>query len=237
VYLIKAVPSPENAEQPSWESIKNGWKYAVSRQDLLGTYLIDIAAMFFAMPQALYPALAVTFGAEYVGFFPAALAAGALLASITSGWTKNIHRHGLMVTIAAVLWGVAIVFFGLSGNIWLALFFLLAAGFSDMISGIFRGAIWNQTIPNFLRGRLASIEMISYLTGPMLGSAKMGIVAERFSVKIAIVSGGILCVVSVIGAAVFLPKFINYDGREGVKHKEREEAERAELLRVSEGEF
>ena len=106
-----------------------------------------------------------------------------------------------------------------------------------MISGIFRGAIWNQTIPNYLRGRLASIEMISYLTGPMLGSAKMGIVAETFGVKMALISGGVLCVASVAGAALFLPKFLAYDGREGVKQKEIEEAERSELLRVSEAEF
>lgn len=237
VYAISAVPSPENAERPSWDGIRRAWRYAFSRQELLGTYFIDIAAMFFAMPQALYPALAIYFGEQYVGFFPAAIAAGALAASLTSGWTKNIHRHGLMVTIAAVLWGFAILFFGLSDRIVLALAFLFAAGFFDMISGIFRGAIWNQTIPNYLRGRLASIEMISYLTGPMLGSAKMGIIAENFGVRTALVSGGILCVVSVAGAALFLPKFLSYDGREGVKRKEIEEAERAELARVSEAEF
>jgi MFS family permease len=237
VYAVSAVPSPENAERPSWQGIKKAWKYAFSRQELLGTYFIDIAAMFFAMPQALYPALAVFYGEKYVGFFPAAIAAGALIASLTSGWTKNIHRHGVMVTAAAVLWGVAIILFGLTDSIVLALLFLGAAGFFDMISGIFRGAIWNQTIPNYLRGRLASIEMISYLTGPMLGSAKMGIVAEGFGVKTALVSGGILCVASVLGAALFLPKFFTYDGREGVKQKDREEAERAEMLRVSESEF
>ncbi len=237
VFLLRAVPSPENAEKPSWQGIKRAWRYAFSRQELLGTYFIDIAAMFFAMPQALYPALAVIYGEKFVGFFPAAIAAGALVASITSGWTKNIHRHGLMVTIAAVLWGVAIVFFGMSDSIVPALLFLGAAGFFDMISGIFRGSIWNQTIPNYLRGRLASIEMMSYLTGPMLGSAKMGIVAEKFGVKAALVSGGVLCVVAVVGAALFLPRFLAYDGREGVKQKEREEAERAELLRVSEAEF
>ena len=232
VYLLKSVPSPENAERPSWQGIKRAWKYAFGRQELVGTYFIDIAAMFFAMPQALYPALAVIYGPKYVGFFPAAIAAGALLASVTSGWTAKVHRHGLMVTIAAVLWGVALIFFGLSDSLVFALLFLGAAGFFDMISGIFRGAIWNQTIPNYLRGRLASIEMMSYLTGPMLGSAKMGIVAESFGVKTAIISGGILCVVFVAGAAVFLPKFAAYDGREGVKQKEREEAERAELLRA-----
>lgn len=237
VFLVRFVPSPINAERPSWDGIKKAWKYAFGRQELVGTYFIDIAAMFFAMPQALYPALAVFYGEQYVGFFPASIAAGALLASLTSGWTKNIHRHGLMVTVAATLWGVAILFFGLSNHILPALVFLAAAGFFDMISGIFRGSIWNQTIPNYLRGRLASIEMMSYLTGPMLGSAKMGVVAERFGVRTALVSGGVLCVGSVVLAALFLPKFAAYDGRDGVKQKEREEAERAELLRVSEAEF
>jgi MFS family permease len=171
VFLLRFVPPPENAERPSLEAIKKAWRYAFSRQELVGTYFIDIAAMFFAMPQALYPALAVVYGDKYVGFFPASIAAGALLASVTSGWTKNIHRHGIMVTVAAALWGVAITIFGLVDHILLALFFLAAAGFFDMVSGIFRGSIWNQTIPNYLRGRLASIEMMSYLTGPMLGSA------------------------------------------------------------------
>ena len=248
VYAVQAIPPPENADKPSLQAIKTALKYAVSRQELLGTYFIDIAAMFFAMPQALYPALAVYYGEKYLGFFPASIAAGALAASVTSGWAKKVQRHGLMVTIAAVLWGVAIIFFGLVDSIALALVFLFAAGFFDMISGIFRGSIWNQTIPNYLRGRMASIEMISYLTGPMLGSAKMGIVAENFGIKVALVSGGVLCVVSVLGAALFLPKFLKYDGREGIKHREFEESMRMEkfakdkitedeMLRVSEGEF
>lgn len=237
VFMLRSVPSPENAERPSFAGIKKAWKYAFSRQELVGTYFIDIAAMFFAFPQALYPALAVIYGDKYVGFFPAAIAIGALIASATSGWTKNVHRHGLMVISAAVLWGVAIFFFGLVDSLVPALILLAAAGFFDMISGIFRGAIWNQTIPNYLRGRLASIEMMSYLTGPMLGSAKMGIVAETFSVKTAIVSGGVLCVASVLGSALFFPKFFSYDGREGIKQREIEEAERSEMSRVSEAEF
>ncbi len=237
VFMLRSVPSPENAERPSLAGIKKAWKYAFSRQELVGTYFIDIAAMFFAFPQALYPALAVIYGDKYVGFFPAAIAIGALAASATSGWTKNVHRHGVMVIGAAVLWGVAIFFFGLVDSLVPALILLAAAGFFDMISGIFRGAIWNQTIPNYLRGRLASIEMMSYLTGPMLGSAKMGIVAETFSVKTAIVSGGVLCVASVLGSALFFPKFFSYDGRKGIKQREIEEAERAEMGRVSETEF
>ena len=226
LYMVSAVASPENADRPSLKGIKQALSYAVKRKELLGTYFIDISAMFFAMPQALYPALAVMYGEIYLGLFPASIALGALLASVTSGWTANVRRHGLMVTAAAILWGVAILFFGLSASIIPALLFLVAAGFFDMISGIFRGSIWNQTIPNYLRGRMASLEMISYLTGPMLGSAKMGIVAERWGVRTALISGGILCIVSVIATAMFIPSFFTYDGREGIKQKEREEAER-----------
>lgn len=237
VFMLNFVPPPENAERPSFAAIKRAWKYAFSRQELVGTYFIDIAAMFFAFPQALYPALAGIYGDKYVGFFPAAIAAGALIASATSGWTKNINRHGVMVIGAAVLWGVAIFFFGLVDSLIPALLLLATAGFFDMISGIFRGAIWNQTIPNFLRGRLASIEMMSYLTGPMLGSAKMGIVAEKFGVKTALVSGGVLCVVAVLGSAMFLPRFRSYDGRDGIRQREIEEAERSEMSRLTQAEF
>lgn len=229
VFSINAVASPKNPDRPSVRNVIQGWKYAFKRQDLVGTYLIDVAAMFFAMPQALYPALAVYYGEKFVGFFPAAIALGALLASLTSGWTKSINKHGLLIVLAAIGWGISITFFGLTSNFLVALFFLILAGYSDMISGIFRGAIWNQTIPNHLRGRLASIEMISYLTGPMLGSAKMGIVAEKFTPKIAIVSGGIISVFAVIFIALFLPKFLRYDGRKGIKRKELEEQERDEL--------
>jgi len=108
-------------------------------------------------------------------------------------------------------------------NLWLALAFLALAGFFDMLSGIFRGAIWNQTIPNYLRGRMASIEMISYLTGPYLGSAKMGWVAEKYSIPAALISGGILCVAAIVVTAFFLPKFLQFDGREGIKQREYEE--------------
>jgi len=248
VFMIRSVPAPENADPPSVAGVLNSWKYAFRRQELLGTYFIDIAAMFFAFPQALYPALAHIYGPAYIGLFPGAIALGALLGSVTSGWTKNVERHGVMVIAAAVLWGVAILFFGLANSIVPALVFLAAAGFFDMISGIFRGAIWNQTIPNFMRGRMASIEMISYLTGPYLGNAKMGLVAEYFSVKTALVSGGATCIVAVMLTALLLPKFFRYDGREGRKKRAFDESLREqgfdgkkvveeEMLRVSQSEF
>jgi len=237
VFMVRHIPTAAHAEKPSISGIIRSVRYAWSRQELLGTYFIDIAAMFFAFPQALYPALAAIYGGETVGLFPGAIAVGALTASLTSGWTKNIQRHGVYVIGSAVLWGVGILLFGWANSLYPALFFLGAAGFFDMISGIFRGAIWNQTIPNFMRGRLASIEMMSYLTGPMLGSGKMGLIAEYTSVRFALISGGIACVIAVTLTAFFLPKFWTYDGREGIKQREIEEAERAERFKLSEGAF
>lgn len=225
VWLISAVPPPAGADSVSLRSIIEGVKYAASRQELIGTYLIDINAMFFGMPTALFPAVADKLGAgASVGLFYAAVPAGALLVSLTSGWTRRVHRHGLMVAIAAALWGVAIIGFGLTDNLWLALGFLALAGAFDMVSGIFRMTIWNQTIPDRLRGRLAGIEMISYLTGPHLGNFEAGIVASLFSLRTSIVSGGVLCVVGTVALSLMLPKFIKYDGREGLRRKREEEA-------------
>jgi MFS family permease len=235
VWLIRAVPPPPGADRVSFESIKKGFRYAMSRQELLGTYLIDINAMFFGMPKALFPALAVGFGAgASVGFFYSAIAVGALVATFTSGWAIWINRHGLMVTLAAGGWGIAITFFGFANGFYLALFFLAVAGYFDMISGIFRQTIWNQTVPDHFRGRLAGIEMISFLTGPMLGDAESGIVAYFTDVKTSIISGGILTVAGTIVLAILLPKFITYDGREGLKQKHLEEELRQNELQAKE---
>lgn len=231
VWMIKAVPAPANADRVSLNSIFDGVKYAVSRPELLGTYLIDINAMFFGMPTALFPAIAASLNATAsVGLFYAAVPFGALCVTLTSGWARRVHKHGLMVAIAAACWGVAIVGFGFANNLWLALGFLALAGAFDMVSAIFRQTIWNQTIPNRLRGRLAGIEMISYLTGPHLGNLEAGIVASRFNLQTSIVSGGVLCVAGTVLLSLILPKFIAYDGREGLRIKQAEEA--AEAARI-----
>jgi MFS family permease len=132
----------------------------------------------------------------------------------------------LFVALAAALWGVAIIFFGFSQNLYLALFCLALAGGFDMISGVFRMTIWSQTIPHYLRGRLAGLEMISYTSGPKLGDAEAGIVATLFSVRTSIVSGGILCVVGTAVISALIPEFIRYQGSEGIKQKDLEEAMR-----------
>jgi MFS family permease len=227
VFLIRAVPAPTQSEaRPTLRSVLEGLHYAWRRKEILGTYLVDMNAMFFGIPTALFPAMAANFVAGAVGFFYAAPSVGALVATLTSGWTRKVNRHGLFVAMAAALWGVAIIFFGFSQNLYLALFCLALAGGFDMISGVFRMTIWSQTIPHYLRGRLAGLEMISYTSGPKLGDAEAGIVATLFSVRTSIVSGGILCVVGTAVISALIPEFIRYQGSEGIKQKDLEEAMR-----------
>src|SRR4029077_13444192 len=128
VFLIQASPAAAQLEErPTLKSVWEGLEYAWRRKEILGTYLIDMNAMFFGMPTALFPAMAANFGPGTVGFFYAAPSVGALLATLTSGWAKKVNRHGLFVAIAAALWGVAMIFFGLAHNLYAALFCLALA--------------------------------------------------------------------------------------------------------------
>ena len=180
----------------------------------MGTYIVDISAMFFGMPLALFPQVAHSHGgASVLGLLYSAPAAGALLASATSGWAAHVHRHGRAVVLAGAAWGLGTIAFGFAGALWLALLSLAVAGGADAVSGIFRRRIWNETIPDELRGRLASIEMISFSSGPLLGNVESGAVASLTGVRFSIVSGGVLCVVGAGVCAFLLPAFWRYDSR------------------------
>ena len=213
--LMRAVPPPPGAERPSLRGIVESFRYAMGRPELVGTYGVDMIAMFFGIPIALFPAFAEEFGgAGALGLLYAAPSVGALLATATSGWTGRIHRHGLAVCWAAAGWGVAITALGFAPNLVLALLALTLAGAADMVSGIFRTTIWNTTIPDHLRGRLAGIEQVSYSSGPLLGNLESGVVAAFAGVRASIVSGGVLCVAGVAVAALALPAFRRYDARD-----------------------
>jgi MFS family permease len=209
---MRAVPPPSDAERPSLRGVLDGLNYARSKPELMGTYIVDLVAMFFGMPSALFPAIADAMGGpSMLGLLYSAPALGAFIAFATSGWTSHIRRQGLAVVLAATVWGLAIVAFGLMTTPVLALACLAVAGAGDAISGIFRSAMWNQTVPDALRGRLASIELISYSTGPLLGNAESGLVASLFSVPLSIVSGGVLCVLGCVLCAALLPGFRRYE--------------------------
>jgi len=220
VRRIGGLPPPEGSEAPSLAGLREGFRYARSRQELIGTYVVDFVAMVFGMPLALFPALSdVLGGPRVLGLLYTAPAVGALVASLTGRWTARVHRHGLGVMLAATVWGIGIVAFGFCRGVWPALFFLALAGGADCVSGIFRSTMWNQTIPDALRGRLAAIEMVSYMSGPLLGHAEAGSVAALFGVKTSVISGGALCIAGVLVCGALLPRFVRYDARRFQREK------------------
>lgn len=209
---LRRSPAAHDAQPPSLRSIAEGARYAWSRKELLGTYAIDLAAMFFAYPAAVFPFLADELGAPWsLGFMYAAGSVGALLVSATSGWSSRIRRHGRMVVLAAAGWGAATAVAGWCGSVWLVLLFLAVAGWCDMVSGIGRGTMWNQTIPEGLRGRLAGIELLSYSLGPQLGQVRSGGVAAVGSARVSVWSGGLACVAAVGLLAAGLPALLAYE--------------------------
>ena len=209
---VRSIPPSLEAEKPSLAALFDGVKYAFSRQDLMGTYLIDLAAMFFAMPNALFPFWADEIAAPWaLGLFYAAGTVGSVIVTLTSGWTRTFRFHGRAVILAAIGWGLAIAASGLTHSLVLILIFLTIAGASDMVSALFRGNIWNQTIPDELRGRLAGIELLSYSVGPLAGQLRAASMAAATTLSISVTSGGLMCVLVVAILAIFLPKFRKYD--------------------------
>jgi MFS family permease len=209
---VGSVPANPEAEKPSLRGLLDGIKYAFSRQDLTGTYLIDLAAMFFAMPTALYPFWADQLGAPWaLGFLYAAVTVGSVVVTLTSGWIKTYRFHGRAIIWAAIGWGAAIALAGISNSLILVLLFLAIAGGADMISALFRGTIWNQTIPDNLRGRLAGIELLSYSIGPLAGQLRAASMAAATSLTFSVTAGGLICVFMVALLASFLPKLRKYD--------------------------
>ena len=211
---IKNVPPLTTRTAPSIESLMEGIRYAFSRRDLLGTYVVDLAAMFLAMPMALFPFWADAIGTPWaLGLFYSSITAGAVIVTLLSGWMRNYPHHGKAVVFGALGWGVAIVIAGTTDSLVIVIASLVIAGAFDQVSAMFRSFIWNQSIPDELRGRLAGIEMLSYLLGPLGGQARAGGMAAMTSLRTSIIGGGLLCIGFVAAIAAMMPQFRNYDVR------------------------
>ncbi len=214
LWRVRSVPPLGKTTPPSVAALMEGIRYAYNRKDLLGTYVVDLAAMFLAMPMALFPFWADAIGAPYaLGFFYSSITIGAVLVTLMSGWMRNYTHHGRAVVIGALGWGVAIVVAGSTDSLYLVIGSLIVAGAFDQVSALFRGFIWNQSIPDELRGRLAGIEMLSYLLGPLGGQARAGGMAAMTSLRTSIVGGGLLCIGFVSAISAVMPKFRKYDVR------------------------
>jgi MFS family permease len=187
-----------------------GLRYVRGKQAIEGAYLIDINAMVFGMPRALFPALAVTRfggGAATLGFLYAAPGAGALVGALTTGWVSRIQRQGLAVIVAVIGWGAAITCFGLVSWLPLALVLLAAAGCADVISAVFRSTIIQLAVPDALRGRLAGLQIAVVAGGPRVGDLEAGAVATAFGNTVSVVSGGLACIAGALLLARALPGF------------------------------
>ena len=218
LWLVRRLPAPEAGDEPvtGVRSIIAGFAYARRRPDLLGSYLADLAAMTLAYPAALFPFVADDLHAPWaVGLMFAAPSAGALAVTVVSGWMGRVRRHGLAIAISAAVWGLLITGFGLAPDLAVALGFLALAGAADMVSGIFRTTLWNQTIPDQIRGRMAGLELLSYGVGPSAGQIRGGAVASVTSTRFSIVSGGLCCAGAVGVVCLALPAFTGYRAKAG----------------------
>ena len=214
VWRLPPLAPAHDAGRPSLRTIREGFRFVKTKKVLLGMFLVDSNAMVFGMPRALFPALALNRfhgGAGILGLMYAAPYAGALLASLLSGWTGHARRQGLIVAIAAALWGVAITAFGFAESLWLALLLLAAAGAADNVSAVLRGTILWRVTPDSLRGRVSGIEFAQVAATPALGNVESGLVASLTSLRFSIVSGGLACVAGTFLIALAIPAFIRYD--------------------------
>jgi len=209
-WAISAQRPIGHLQRPGLRSIVEGLRYARGEQSIFGAYVIDINAMVFGMPRALFPALAATVfggGASTVGFLYAAPGAGALLGALTTGWVTRIRRQGVAVIVAVVVWGAAIAGFGLVSWLPAALLLLAVAGWADVISAVFRNTIIQLSVPDNLRGRLSGLQIGVVQGGPRLGDLEAGGVATVFGNEVSVVSGGLLCVAGALMLARALPGF------------------------------
>jgi MFS family permease len=217
VLAIAPQPPHRDVDEPELgigRSIADGLRFVFGNRALLGSFAIDLNAMAFGMPRALFPVLAVSFydaGAAGTGLLFASVAAGSVVAAFTTGWLEHVRRLGMIVIGAVTVWGLAIAAVGLVGNLWVAAALLAVAGAADSVSAVCRSVI-NQTVtPDAMRGRMSSVYSLVVTSGPRFGDIEAGTVASVTSVRFSVVSGGLACVAGVVLIAALFPQLAAFD--------------------------
>lgn len=216
---IRPLPPADGGRKVGLTSIAEGLRFLKRRRLLQANFAIDLNAMIFGMPRALFPAVGTEVlggGAAVVGLLYAAPGAGALLGAITSGWVPRVERQGRAVVAAVTLWGVAIATFGLTSSVIPAVALLAVAGFADVVSAVFRNTILQLSIPDSLRGRLSGIHIAVVSGGPRLGDLEAGTVAALTSVRFSVVSGGLACIAGALAIGRWMPELVRYRKGDGV---------------------
>ncbi|HSA51151.1 MAG TPA: MFS transporter [Yinghuangia sp.] len=218
LYAMWRLPSmPPVREGPAGRaSVAEGFRYLRTRPNVRMTFMADIAAMAFGMPRALFPAVAAAWyggDAKTVGLLAAAPAVGGFLGALFSGWLGRVRYQGRAVILSIVAWGLAIAAFGTTRWLWLGLLFLAVAGCADTISGVFRNTILQVATPDDMRGRLAGVFTVVVAGGPRLGDFGSGSIATLTSERVAVIGGGLACVVAVLALTARWRGFWRYDAR------------------------
>ena len=209
-------PIGAEEHEPVMQSIRTGLGFVRRSQALVGSFVIDLCAMTFGMPRALFPVLSLTVyhaGASGTGFLLAAVSAGATIAALTTGWLEEARWLGRIVLVSVAVWGIAIAAAGLMSSIWPAALLFAAAGAADSVSAVCRSTISQSLTPDHMRGRMSSVFSLVVASGPRLGDVEAGTVASLTSPRFSVVSGGLACVVSVAAVAALFPDLARYDGR------------------------
>jgi len=195
-------------------SIADGLRFVRGNQALLGSFAIDLVAMTFGMPRALFAVLAVSVyhaGASGTGVLYSAVSLGATVAAITTGWLSHTRRLGLVVIWAVIAWAVAITFAGLAASLWIAAALLAVAGAADSISAVCRTTINHTVTPDHMRGRMSSVFSLVVTSGPRLGDIESGVVAGATTPRFSVTSGGLACLVGVGVVMIAFPALKRYD--------------------------
>jgi MFS family permease len=194
-------------------AVRDGIRFAGRSGELMGSFAIDILAMTFGMPRALFPALALTVydaGPEGVGILYAAVSAGAVVAAFSTGWMIHARRLGRIVVFAVLVWGVGIALLGLTSELWVGALCLLAAGAADSVSAVCRSTILQTVTPDEMRGRMSAIFTLVVAGGPRLGDVESGTVAAVGGTQFSVVSGGVICVLGIVPVMAAFPEFWRY---------------------------
>jgi MFS family permease len=216
VLAVRPLLPEGGGTRASGSSILEGLRYLRGKRALQGTFVVDINAMVFGMPRAVFPEIGlVTFGsAEVAGLLYSAPAAGALIGAATSGWLQRIERQGRAIVISVIVWGASIALFGLTSWLPAALFLLALAGAADLVSAVFRNAVLQMTVPDRLRGRLSAIFISVVAGGPRLGDLEAGAAAALVGPQISVVTGGVACIAGALVVARTMPELAHWNRRQ-----------------------
>ncbi|HET9732759.1 MAG TPA: MFS transporter [Acidimicrobiales bacterium] len=216
VMLISPRPPEGGGTRAGLRSIGEGLRFLAGRPVLQANFVIDINAMVFGMPRALFPALGLLRfhgGAATVGALYAAVGAGGLLGAILTGWVPRVHRQGRAVMASVAVWGLAITGFGLVTSLDAAMVLLAVAGASDVASAVLRNTLLQQAVPEALRGRLSAVHIAVVTGGPRLGDLESGAVAAALGAPFSVVTGGLACVAGVVLLGLGYRSYPRYDAR------------------------